>query len=280
MAATQTLLVGNNPAATYVAFGDDSQYGDSLAFAYALVARRHLQRATDRMEVLREKYRIPETVGVHCRVLFSGDARERAGLSHLDGKDTESLIARVITAINAIPVQIRYATCSLKQFQQFADAKGGMLRMADEQTGEPVTQSINVDPKGIIGLLANMCFATSADANNGPPASDCELFVARDDTRVKLFGEKKAKAHRTYGGFSDIGAPANSVFKIDPTPIDAKQSTMLEYADVAAYIISHAYGSSSRINFWQEQLTRIKHYNRSALEPHIENEGGNESAHA
>jgi hypothetical protein len=267
MDKNETLAIGNDCEAPFVAFGDDSQFGDSLTFAFAIVRREHLRRAQTRLSILREKYRIPPSVGIHCRVLFSRHERVRAGLSHLTETDARGIVGRVVSLFNRIPMILRFSITDLNEFRTFADKRGGVLTLNNIDETSTRKMPITVDPKGVIGQLAQACFAVSPDGRHGPPANQCEIFVAKDETKVKLFGEKKSKAHRTYSGFSDIGAQTGTVFSIEPTVAAPNECDMLEYADVAAYLTSHASSKATGHEFFREQLDRVRFWSRGTWAP-------------
>lgn len=267
MFQAKTVIVGNNPGSEFLAFGDDSQFGNSLTFAFAIVRRNHLKRAQKELSVLREKYNIPHEFGIHCRVLFSRNAREKIGLGHLTEDDAREIVGRIVSIFNQVPMILRFGVCDLDGFRQFAEKQGNILTL-DHVDGKSTKEiPITVDPKGVIGLLAQVCFAVPPDGKNGLPANQCEIFVAKDETKVKLFGNNKSKAHRTYAGFSDIGASPDEVLRIEPIVTTPDECDMLEYADVAAYLTSHASSKDKRQKFFKDQLRRVKFWSRGVYAP-------------
>ena len=64
---------GQDINAPFCAFGDDSQYKNLLVYAYAIFRRSNVPKARKVLRKAKKKFRIPKTIPVHCRIMFSGD---------------------------------------------------------------------------------------------------------------------------------------------------------------------------------------------------------------
>lgn len=264
MGNAYTISVGADTKAEYLAFGDDSQFGDTLAFAFVVLKRSRLTYAEDRLRGLKQLYRIPNDVRLHCRVLFNENARNKAGLTHLTHDDARAIVRRAVRLINRVPMMLRYSHDSLSRF---ANALGSQIELTHETDGSKTTLPVTPDPKGVLGILMQTCLIVSPDGSQGPTASQCEIFVAEDPTKVGFIGPRRRRADRMYSGFSDVGAPSGGVFQLQPTALKAGDAPMLQLADIAAYMCSHAIGASVEQNFFREQLGMVTHWTRAGMGP-------------
>jgi hypothetical protein len=257
MAGTITIPVGADKAAQYLAFGDDSQFGDYLAFAFVIVRRDHLRYAEERLSGLKRYYKIPNDVPLHCRVLFNEHQRNKAGLSHLSSDDARVIISKSVSLINRVPLILRYADDTLSRV---TGSLGKEVEFTHHTDGSKFKAPVTPDPKAWLGVLMQSCFMVPANGSGGPTAAQCEIYVAEDSTKVGFIGPNRQRADRMYVGYSDIGAPSGGVFQLQPTIIQADVAPMLQLADVAAYMCSHAFEVSSDKNFFRDQLRRVEYW--------------------
>ena len=258
MQAKNVINVSSDPA-EYLAFGDDSQYGDTLVYTFAIIHRNRISVTESRLVALKRRYRIPDAVPLHCRVLFSGDQREKAGLGHLTPQSAKQIVERAITIMNRGSVLIRYAVADLAECKV---TMGNELQMYDKSGTESDRLSVIVDPKAVLGILMQSCFAVPADGSEGPTSSQCTIYVSDDATRVKFVGPQRKRADRMYSGFSSIGAPEGQVYQLSPIPMREEQQPLLQLADIAAYTCSHAFEVRETSSFFRTQHNRFKHWLR------------------
>jgi hypothetical protein len=256
MGTAKTIPIGGDKAAPYLAFGDDSQYGDFLAYAFVVVRRKRLPQVERRLADLKDSFKIPREIPLHCRVLFSGDLRRKTGLGHLLPCDAQSIVARAVTIMNDTWITLRYARDTYSQMKQ---RLGSQIELTHETDGTKITLPVNADSKGFLSMLMQ----ASLMPNPGPhvPAlTDCEIIVAEDYTKVGFIGPGRKRADRMYNGFSDIGAPEGGVFQLNPTVLKAEGAPLLQLADIAAYICSHAADAAAPRNFFREQLSLVRRW--------------------
>jgi hypothetical protein len=257
MGNANILPAGGDASADYLAFGDDSQFGDTLVYAFVIVHRDRAPQVRTRLSELKQRFRISASENLHCRVLFSGHQRKKAGLGHLSPQDVRSLIAEAVTIINEGPVLIRFAVGGLPEFER---ALGNQIEMKHESDGSRTRLPVKLDPKGLLSILLQMCFAVAPDGSNGPTASECKIFASEEKTRVEFIGSKRRRADAMYSGFNDIGAPAGNVFQLIPTVVGPASEPLLQLADIAAYICSHSTDESDENSFFREQRTRFLYW--------------------
>ena len=246
---------GSNTNAKYLAFGDDSQYEDILVFAYVLILRSKLNRVISEFEKIKEKFKFSPNSKIRCRVLFSGHQREKNGLGHLTQNNIRSLLFHVVTLLNKhdIGVYFSYASASAGKL---AFGENTFLEMNDLEGNKSLMKS-NYDPKGILGILSQSCWA-GIDATKYPTVNDCEIFAAEDETKINWIGDTKNRADRWLSGFSDVGAPQGSVFKLKPSVKPSNFSPCFELADIAAYIYSHSLDANLENLLFKELTREIK----------------------
>jgi hypothetical protein len=251
---SNVIPIGRNSEARFCVYGDESRFRDQLVFTTAIFYRRDLHRAKQVLEQLRQQYCIPPTLPIHCRVLYNPDARRKYGVGHLDEAAINELIATLVSRMKSVPVACRFASTLLPNRYPLVDSADPSWVLPNE-------------PKGVLGILMQACFAVSADGSEGPSASECEIFVSADRTKIRFLGTKRYQAHRGYSGFSDVDAPTGQVFHIEPHVIsDDKwpEQPLLQVADVFAYICSHADPELQGEGFFT-QLLKSMYWSRAAL---------------
>lgn len=264
MEKSNIIGVGENNQARYLAFGDDSQFGDTLVYAFAFVQRGRVQSVERRLLALKDRFNIPQETTLHCRVLFSGQQREKAGLGHLTPRDARWIVSHAVRILNQRRVLVRYATASLTEWKA---ALGDELELDGETDGEALKLPVKMDPKGVLAILAQACFIVPPNGSEGPTASQCEIIVSEDRSKVQFIGPRKRRADRMYAGFSDIGAPDGQVFQLQPTSVEATGHPLLQLADIAAYTCSHAMADRNGDNaFFRSQHDRLRYKFRKVFD--------------
>jgi hypothetical protein len=215
MEETRTLFVGDNNSAPFLAFGDDSQYGDHLVFAFIILRRERLRRVERSLSDLKDRLRIPRDTKLHCRIMFNDIARQKAGLGHLSHEDARSILTRAIVIMNREKILLRYAKASLSRFKS---AFGDEIKLEHKDGNDTIALPITAEPKALLGILANSCFSHQI----GPNAAQCEVFVSQDSTKIGFVGPGRRRADSMYSGYTDIGAPNGSVLQLRPKVIGAR----------------------------------------------------------
>ncbi|MCW8409781.1 hypothetical protein OQJ13_12455 [Legionella sp. PATHC035] len=257
----------------YLAFGDDSQFNDTLAFAFVIIRSDKIEYVQNKVKRLKKLYNIPESTPLHSRVLFSGHARDKAGLSHLTPYMIKNIITKIVDLINRTPMYLRYAFCNLSEHVSFFEQMESRIELSDKDKQLKKEIPLNPDPKGLLGCLAHLSLATPPKDDRVPSYEKCQIIISEDRTKVKFLGEHGRQAHKWSEGFSDIGSDGNTVFKMQPVVQKFKENLMLELADIMAYVCSHAIGTHGN-PFFLSQLNRVKNWTSARYytrEPSIEN---------
>ncbi len=257
MGNARVIKTGAEAGAPYLAFGDDSQFGEVLAYAVVIVRRTRVRQIESRLSALKERYRIPKQTALHCRLLFHEHPRQKAGLGHLSDDDARAIVARAVTILNQSEGLLRYAVGDLSHFQGML---GGNLEFKHASNGSTMNLPAKLEPKGILGFLMQACFAAPPDGSRGPHTSECQIFASEDSTKIEFIGPGRRRADGLYSGFSDIGAPEGAVFQLEPTLVKPQAVPLLQLADIAAYLCSHSTDASLERRFFREQLSRVRHW--------------------
>lgn len=245
----------------YVAFGDDSNLADVvLAFAFVIVPRKNIKEVETRIVELKNRFKIPQEASLHCKTLFHGDKRRKAGLSHLSINDVHSIVDKAINIINKNDVILRFAAAPLSFFEKIFTPEFEMTHTVDGTTKKFPAKA---DPKAILGFLMNACCVDVLGNIQAPKIADCEIIAAEEETKTELLiGKERKRADRHYQGFSDVGAPTGMVFQLQPNISTTSKAPILQLADIAAYICSHAFRNSPEDAFFGTQLSRVKKWIR------------------
>lgn len=251
---SNVIPVGANPKSQFCLYGDESRFRDVLVFAFAVFHRQDLERARGILAAIRNEYRVPPRIPIHCRVLFNSEARKKHGIDHLDQPAVNALVTDLVRHTTDVPAACRFAWTAFPDRDPLVDSSDPSWVLPSE-------------PKGVIGLLMQACFAVAADGREGPPATESEIFVSADPTKIRFLGDRRYQAHRGYRGFSDVDSPVGHVFDVTPHVVPADrwaEQPLLQLADVFAYICSHADPSLNGDDFFTRLLKGMR-WSRATL---------------
>ncbi|AUG08907.1 hypothetical protein [Pseudomonas sp. S09G 359] len=232
-------VVGSSEDSKYIAYGDDSGYNDALVFAFFIFKRTKLKSIVRDIDDIKRRFKFPLGVGIHCRELNSGQIRKKKGLDHLSEEDINSVLNNVITVVNRYQGLARFGYAFTdKSLGAFSS---GELVMQSTIGEADIALPIAPNPKGILGFLAQMCFANGPQGGpNGPCAADCQIFISPDPTMTKFIGPRSTQAHYLTSGYIDDGRNIGKVDKVEPIIGGGKYPQLLDVADVLAYVCCHA----------------------------------------
>lgn len=249
--------VGNNVESDFVAYGDDSQADSCLAYAFLIMRRKQIPEVEKRILLLKERYEIPSGISLHCRVLLHEDPREKAGLVHLSDVDGRSIIDKAVNIINKNSILVRCSTADLKLVEGIL---GPEITLEDVNNGDPVTLPMKSDPKAVLALCMQGCFAVPNNGADGPTAKQCQIYTAADSTMVRFIGRQRKQAHNLYKGYIDDKSEDGSVFQLNPQISTAVSTPILQLADIVSYICSRAIRGKESDSFYKKQMNRIVNY--------------------
>ncbi|MGG1944702.1 hypothetical protein AB1286_07825 [Trinickia sp. NRRL B-1857] len=176
MASPKLTPVGRDGNSAYVAYGDDCQFGDICGFAFLVVKRTRIKRVLRELDAIKERYGFPTGAPIHCRILFSGDQRKKAGLAHLTKALAEEIITRCIFLLNDAGVCVVFSHCRLSEF---TSAMGTQISLWDQEKADRVDLNVHADPKGLIGFLSQLCLMVPAHERRFARPHEWEIVVSQ-----------------------------------------------------------------------------------------------------
>lgn len=242
-------------SARYVAFGDESQYGDTLVYAFVVVARAQLTAVECRLDFLKDRFRIPRDVMLHCYQLFHDDKRRKMGLDHLGPYGAQSVVARAVRIMNLSRLHVLSVSANLARSKE---AIGDLTAIKHMQGSSVDSVSVNVNPKALLGLMMQTCFL-DVGGKNEVTRSNCRILVAEEPSRVRFIGREKFKVHGMHTTYS-MGLPSGEDFKIQPEVAAASSHPLFQLADIAAYICSHSLDNSPKNSFFRGLRRKFRHH--------------------
>ena len=221
--SSNVIVWGKQSGATVTAFGDDSKFGDTNAFAYVFFRYEHLETARATLRILKAEYRIPEAVTIHLKDWRSGHFRQKNRLKHLEDRDVMRFVEDAIHRLNALTffVQGRYWSGTLPINQAHP------------------TMGVEWSDKAMQAFLAQTALV-ELDLRHYK-REEINVIISRDSTMFRFMGARRRQAHGWVSGFSDIGAPPGYVYRLEPRVQRAEDDLLLQFADSIVYLVSHAF---------------------------------------
>lgn len=252
-----TNVVGSSREAEWVAYGDDSEYSGTLVYAFLMFKRTKIKAIVREFYELKSRFKFSVDTKLHCRTLLNGRHRVKAGLEHLSRDDIDSIFNTVVTIINRHGGLVRFAYA----FRDKVEATfSGPLVFESVVDGEPSIELGAVyNNKGVLGFLAQACFANRPDGRDGPSPGACEIFISPDKTMVGFIGSGERQAHYLASGFVDNSPAGGGVSQVVPVIGGDYFPELYEVADVVAYICVHAIHG---VNGRSDESRFIKFYDR------------------
>lgn len=263
MNKSKEIIVGDEPNAPFVAYGDDSCHEDVLVYAFLIIPRSCLVEAEALILKIKEYYNISQEIPLHCRILFNTSARQKNNLEHIKFDNVKQIVTDTIDAMNSVTHLLRYAYWIAPPKFDFNKTITTTFKSIDGSP--PPKVPIKYDRKGILGLLMQCCFAVPPDGKKGPPLDKCQIFVSEDYTKINFLGPGRSRADKWYNGVSDIGAPPGCVFKLDPVIVKSNEAVLLQVADIFAYICAHAHSKECKNEFFKEAISQVKYKSGGVL---------------
>lgn len=222
------IIIGNQPNSKITAFGDDSKFKKTSAFAYVIFENSKLEIARRSLLDIKEKYKIPPNVLLHMRLLNNEFYRNKNGIQHLTGTIMTKFLSDIIDDMNKIPFLIK-GCCFSGELPKDID---------DEELG------VVWSDKAIQSMLAKAALIPLGLEKY--EYKDLRIVISQDSTKVRFLGKNKRQAARWTRGFSAIGAPSGYVYEFDPLIQDPTEEVLLQLADAVVYMIAHAFGNGKK----------------------------------
>jgi len=237
------ITVGNQPDSKISAFGDDSKFNNTNAFAYVIFENENLETARHSLLNLKEKYRIPDNVLLHMRLLNNDIYRSKNKVQHLAGNVLTELLSDIIDEMNKIPFLVKASYFS-----------GTLPNDSGDEQGLDVVWS----DKGVQSMLAKDALIRLNLKNY--QYEDLRIIIAQDTTKIGFLGKNRRQAARWARGFSDIGAPSGYVYEFVLIIEEPSEEILLQLADIIVYMIAHAFDNEKASKDYRVILAKIRNY--------------------
>jgi len=204
------------------AFADDSITEEVIVCAAAVFSAKRVKAAEDALAEAKKSIGIsPETV-LHCRVIFSGDARRGTEWESIDPKGIYDMVGHLCESLRPLGHKPLVAVIDPRQVPPLPVAPGVPNR-------EPTEKAI--------ASLAYSAVSNGLVRVHGP--ATVRLWIDPDSTRIP-WGAGHRRADRTRSMFIDLG-PGHQPLEVVPQVLDSPKPRLLELADVYAYVTAQAH---------------------------------------
>ena len=213
----------------YHVYGDESISDNAVVYAVIIVPVDLMQEAEQVISKVKNRYGGSESDELHCSKLFNVEARRHSPWAHLEDEQVYALVVEHALALSRIGAQFRIGFVDI-------DSTPDVLPKEDDFDEVPL------GPKHLAGLAF---WGAVGPLDADPGLDKIKLWVDPDRTKIPSYFGKRMRADSMYGGFSDIsGLPEPR--QIRPETIEGKKPTLLQVADILAYVSSRALSQNVR----------------------------------
>lgn len=244
--------LGQDPNAPFLAYGDDTKFGEILLYAFLIVERSFALELDKQLLELKEKLSIPGEAPIHTKDFLNGFKRQKLGIEHLN---VAEMIDGIIHLIN------RGRCCIF--YNYLRTPKNGRIYPENLEIGG---KQIHGDHKAIVHQLAASCFLPFVKLRGRyVTLKDMEVFVSQETTKTKTVGSQKRQAQF----LSEMRIPTTFPIqkgcyaRLKPHYIPTNQSLFCQIADVIAYVLAHALSKKCKNDNYKKQMGRIAHLYKS-----------------
>jgi len=209
-------------------FGDQSAGPEVVSYGIFVVPSHQVATTEATLEKIKVQYGRGAKARLHCREMFSGEARRKTEWADLSIDDVFSLYAQLITTISNRDIQKIAAVARKTKFPRSIPGAGvwPKIELGDEQ------------------LAASCGNAVMIPFAQNPGFSKIRFWADANKSKILWMGQKR-QAINALDGFIDIGANAEPP-RVRPQPLGGPIGPLLEVADFVAYICQR--GLSRRSN--------------------------------
>lgn len=203
---------------TVHAFGDESSYGDVVAYGI-VAAHTHNRHTAERfLAGLKRRYGVDPGEEFHFAELYHQDTRKKTGWKQLSIDRIFDFAEELVSGLKGVPVVFTV----------------GAAHRNEQPIEFPEAGHFPAFKMGTKELTAIMCQAALTPLNQFYDQSQIKFWTDPDKTPIS-FGYGKVQAHRMhYLNNSDAGQ------RIDAEPPNEEATPLLQVADLFAYTATHA----------------------------------------
>jgi Protein of unknown function (DUF3800) len=220
------------PQSKVYAFGDESAFGNVIAYGLAVVEGPDLPRVERFFSGLKQRYGIDSRAEFHCRIVFSGDQRRKSAWRDLSPTKVLEFAEELISGL--VGMQTRFIV--------------GAAHRSEQPEELPAVENWAAIEMGTDLLQGIACLSALNTLNQHYDQHRVEFRTDPNRKKIPLAG-RRIQAHSLYKlNNSDTNQ------HIAPEPVDPKDKpALLQVADLFAYTATHS-------------LTEKKHRNKERFE--------------
>jgi len=205
------------------AFADDSITSAVVACGVAIFQEERIAAAEELLRVEKGAVGIPTDERLHCRVMFSEQGRRGTPWERLGPKGVYALVERICDRVRHL---------SDRPLVSVVDRRG--IPPQALAPGRPIQ---TLDPKAIATMTYMGAWGGLLRRHR---VGGFRLWIDPDATRIP-WGTGRRQADSTRGMYVDLGPGQEPPF-LEPTFSDGPPPTLLQLADVYAYIAVQSHG--------------------------------------
>ena len=212
-------------------FGDESIDSEIVAYAAAVFSADRTADAEAILANAKKTVGLSPEVPLHCRELFSGDARKRTPWANIKASDIYAMVEDVCQKLKGIQHQPVVSVIESRRVP-----------------AQPVAPDLPNRPlvgKGV-ATMAYQAVATALILRFGE--SGIRLWIDPDTTKIP-WGKERKQVNTTRSFYLDL-KPGNEPSQLNPEIDDSPKPRLLEVADIYAYVARRAF---SKAGGWQFQ---------------------------
>ncbi len=209
------------------AFGDDSVMDDIVTCGIALYQQERVAEVERILGAAKGTAGVPQTARIHCRVLFSGDARRRSEWADVTAERVNKIILDLCCALQPVGERPLVAVMDPRNVPVVPASDGAPeIRLTDKGVASTAYQAV-------------LPFLYMRYGQGG-----FRLWIDPDMTQIP-WGARRQRADSTRGTFVDFTPSMQSL--VEPIELQAEvqesKPPLLEVADVYAYVTARAHAS-------------------------------------
>src|SRR5437867_6622728 len=208
----------------FFAYADESITDEIVACAAAVFPIDRISQAEAALAAVKESLGLPPDVVLHCRVIFSGEARRGTSWERVEPEAIYSAMLRLCKDLKSIGQRPVVFVAPAISPPPIPGPPGSESR---------VTQ---LDTKGVAAIgFQTINFHLVQKFGYGA----VEVWIDPDKTKIPWLGAQRRQANSTRSGFVDLG-PAVEPPLLPPNVKSDPKPRLLEVADLYSYVAARA----------------------------------------
>lgn len=223
---------------SFEAYGDESAGARFVAYGTLLLPTANREAVEAKIAKLKVNYGASATDNLHCRVLFSGDARRKTAWSRLALGDVFDLYSELVKLVR--PSLTRTIVTIANKAELPDEIPGRQWETTDKNFVGPMNWSSGWPFRD--KQIASFCAQGTMIPISKWPGLKAVAFWPDPDSSVIEFAGGRRKFSRMLSGFIDHG-PGEEPEKIEVSYQPSGKPELLQVADLIAYVAQRSAGA-------------------------------------